>query len=564
MTITYLDTTTINAVAGAEAGANGTREAGVITALAGRFGGSPVTVEIFDASDVLLRTSTHAAWTTFTAGAPCSLTLGSETAYTFATGGTPAKLKFKNASGTAIFSCSAGIGAGDIVFQRDIASGSLNLAIVFTSSTALDTADPASLEVIAGLVNTMSPGTWLKINTNAHVDVWPGVSDAASNSTPYGVFTQWSGSAFDTIRGQLYAWGGGHAGYNGNEIYGFNLNDLEWYRGCLPSEMMTVSGTAEFGPYTINIPVDGAINAPSSAHSYGWNAFLPNLNRMLAVGGGIYNSAGGFYEDQGSGTLRPTGPYLMNPALLNADKVGGTDGSGYDGARLGAQIWNNRRAYFNGKTPIPTTSMQQGYTLVRTESFGGTDYDVAYILAPLGGAGALRLYRYRILNIADPSQDEWFACGTPADSTDTYHPWAVIHAPSNKVVCGRVYDALNRLVTWQLPTPGTATPSSPNNVWLTVTDSSAGGAWDQDAEQMGAGYRASDDAIFNVDLNGMVYKIVLDSGATSGTVTSDGTTGTKPVAPGNGWWSHCRYLDAAECLLTIDGVGDVWIYRPAT
>src|SRR3546814_4381105 len=51
----------------------------------------------------------------------------------------------------------------------------------------------------------------------------------------------WSSMAWDSARGDLIFWGGGHANYPGNEIYLWHSSTLEWERASLPSEVVKVA-----------------------------------------------------------------------------------------------------------------------------------------------------------------------------------------------------------------------------------------------------------------------------------------------------------------------------------
>ena len=90
-----------------------------------------------------------------------------------------------------------------------------------------------------------------------------------------GVTNCWAGGAFDTQRDRLYVGpGGGHAGYNGNEIYAFDLNDLKWHRLNDPDPV--IPGTE----YT------EADVAPFAMHTYDGVEYLPPpVDRYVVIGG---------------------------------------------------------------------------------------------------------------------------------------------------------------------------------------------------------------------------------------------------------------------------------------
>ncbi len=91
----------------------------------------------------------------------------------------------------------------------------------------------------------------------------------------------WSGGTFDSTRNRLIVWGGGHKDYAGNEVYGFDMNSLTWYRLTNPS----IPNINNSGVYA-----DGT---PASRHTYAALAYLPNVDRMFNAGGAVYQSGYG-------------------------------------------------------------------------------------------------------------------------------------------------------------------------------------------------------------------------------------------------------------------------------
>jgi hypothetical protein len=89
------------------------------------------------------------------------------------------------------------------------------------------------------------------------------------------VINSWCGGAFDTKRDRLYVWGGGHGNYAGNEVYGFDMNELRWYRLTDPSP----------------VPSSGVLNAdgtPMTRHTYDYLAYLPSEDVMVVSGGAAF------------------------------------------------------------------------------------------------------------------------------------------------------------------------------------------------------------------------------------------------------------------------------------
>ncbi|MFP2929410.1 Ig-like domain-containing protein [Pyxidicoccus sp. 3LG] len=89
-----------------------------------------------------------------------------------------------------------------------------------------------------------------------------------------GIMNDWSSGALDTQRDRLYISGGGHNGYYGNEIYGFDLRTGAWLRLTDPDP---VSPGAECP--------DRALGVNCAIHTYDGLEYLPPpFDRFLAIG----------------------------------------------------------------------------------------------------------------------------------------------------------------------------------------------------------------------------------------------------------------------------------------
>lgn len=122
----------------------------------------------------------------------------------------------------------------------------------------------------------LQPGEWYEA-PNSRLDAVA----ASEKQFPWlrggigGITVCWAGGAFDTQRDRLYLGpGGGHAGYNGNEIYAFDLHDMKWHRLNDPDPV--IPGTE----YTdLN-------KAPFAMHTYDGVEYLaPPTDRYFVVGG---------------------------------------------------------------------------------------------------------------------------------------------------------------------------------------------------------------------------------------------------------------------------------------
>jgi hypothetical protein len=139
-------------------------------------------------------------------------------------------------------------------------------------------AEPAEQSKLAAAdpIAALQPGQWYEV-PDSHLEAvaapqakFPWLSGGIG-----GITSCWAGGAFDAQRDRLYLGpGGGHAGYNGNEIYAFDLNDLKWHRLNDPDPVLP--GTE----YTdLNV-------APFAMHTYDGVEYLPPpVDRYVVVGG---------------------------------------------------------------------------------------------------------------------------------------------------------------------------------------------------------------------------------------------------------------------------------------
>jgi hypothetical protein len=131
----------------------------------------------------------------------------------------------------------------------------------------------------AGPIDDLQPGHWYEVPNSHLSDVGP------PGWAPYdGVIRSWSGGAFDTNRGRLIVWGGGHRAYGGNEIYVFDVNTLQWTRLNDPSPNPLDNVTYQ---------PDGN---PSTRHTYQYIEHIPSVDRFYTFGGA------GHYGDGNYGT----------------------------------------------------------------------------------------------------------------------------------------------------------------------------------------------------------------------------------------------------------------------
>lgn len=269
----------------------------------------------------------------------------------------------------------------------------LLLAVFF--SVGLLPLSEAALPSFLSRIEALQENQWGLLSTNSFQDAWPEPQKYtfAGNGGnpgvgPYSVINAWSSFAWDSKRDQIIIYGGGHANYAGNEIYLWDGDTGSWGRGSLPSEVKSIA------PATY-VAVDGSDNAPTSAHTYDNNVYLPIADRFVVFGGAAYNTGGGYLLDE-SGDR--TGPYFWDPSKADPDKVGGTTGSQVDPSVEGGAMWENRHS------PLPywhSRGHTEGVTAYAEE--GGKD--VVYVDT------THQLWKYKINDVTDSTQDEWELVG---------------------------------------------------------------------------------------------------------------------------------------------------------
>jgi len=91
------------------------------------------------------------------------------------------------------------------------------------------------------------------------------------------VLADWNSGIADTKRNRLAFWGGGHAGYAGNEVYALDLNRLALVRLTEPSLPPVKCVAALANP-----------TGPNSRHTYNGLAYIEDADQMFVFGGAAY------------------------------------------------------------------------------------------------------------------------------------------------------------------------------------------------------------------------------------------------------------------------------------
>lgn len=419
----------------------------------------------------------------------------------------------------------------------------------------------ANLGALPAIVQGMAEGTWAKVNLNAFSEAWVPADlrplFGRSNPTPAKIITAWSSFTWDSNRGNLMLYGGGHANYRGNEVYLWRAATQRWERASLPSEMRQDA----LGNWNA---IDSADAAPASAHTYDNTLFFPVIDRMVVMGGAADSNGGEYLRlNSATGTSRRTGFYLFDPAKAHPDRVGGSTGSHVQRVApwpeiVGGNMWTNRETYLNvaGADTLVKNGWVNGCSAYATVN----GKDVAY----MRNAGAV--YRLTISNRDDPRTDVWERVGVKWNGSGT------------KASCS--YDPVQQLlvrtatqtvpfVYWSMATAGPnnrdvrVVPADPTGTFMpalaggNITISNCGLEHDPQRRDYklwcggGTVWRLSPPATASAT-GWVIEPAVPASGAVPDATVTNGVLGK---------WKYIPNLDVFMALQ--DSVqGNVWIYKP--
>lgn len=409
----------------------------------------------------------------------------------------------------------------------------------------------ADISRLQGLLAAIPEGGWVQANTTTYSSAWV-AGAAAVPPTPGGpgsVVAAWSSFAWDSTRGDLLLWGGGHANYAGNEMYVWDGGTGAWARGSLSSRVDA----------SYNV-VDNA--APQSAHTFDNNNYLPINDMFLTFGGGAYQSGSNFSSAKGR-----EGPWLWDPAKADPNKVGGTSGSGYDPTSLGGNMWTNRQGQWSG-TEVP--GYINGTTAYRTEN----GKDVVYLTADSNASGFPSLYRYTLGDVRNGGADKWEMVGVMVNSVG-YTGAATIDTANNLYVRSSIGGAYGDLAVWDLDYSNPANPGNNRDVSVNL--------------QYADGTPFEINASYGVEYDSASGKILLWSGAAKGKVWSvspemdsagkvlnkwtvtalSSTTAQQPSGNfGTGVLGKWKYVSELGAFVALNeysfstGDAEVWLYKP--
>ena len=437
-----------------------------------------------------------------------------------------------NADGTLRYTPDSGF-AGNDSFTYSASDGSS----ARTASVSLQVVTtPPTGDNFRQILTSAPEDNWIRLNINHFQDVWTPFLHRANggNQKPDAVIGAWSSMAWDSERGDLIFWGGGHANYPGNEVYRWRSSTLEWERASLPSEVVKIAGSH----YEV---IDGYLNAPISSHTYDNSEYLPIVDRFMVLGGAAFNTGGGFVRTDG---VTPTGPYFWDPAKADGNKVGGTTGSHVNPQLfpevVGGEMWENR-------DNLPATNLVNS-----TSAYAEEDgKDVIYF-------GRRDLWKYTVHDIDDPSKDTYEQVGR------TWEPFggdgAGAYSPDLNAF---VRTAQFKFVMWDLDNAG------PGNRNMSFVPDDPTDTFDFSLlADYGMDYDPVRDVFVLWGGDGMVWELAPpDDVSTTGWVLTPLDSGAVDQFPDTrtvGVLGKWKYVAEQDIYIGVNDSrnGDVWVYKP--
>lgn len=429
----------------------------------------------------------------------------------------------------------------------------LAAAVAGCLGTAVQAADYTYLQ---NLLNATPAGGWVKASTNKFIDAAPTGADQAppSPSGPLAVTYAWSGMAWDGSRGNIILYGGGHANYVGNEVYLWQGSNGTWTRGSLPSQVDLSTGYVNGG------------GAPQSSHTYQTNIYAPINDRFVMFGGAAWNSGGAPVDANGR-----TGVWWWNPALADANKVGGATGTGWNPSSQGSNSWQARP--YDPWVGMPAGSGRSyiyGTSAYRAEN----GKDVIYLTLDQNSSGLPALFRYELGSPGTP--DSWSMVGVDFGSAYIQSGAAAIDSANGLFVRTALTGGsfVNDLAVWDLSKSNAANPTANKEFGVRLV-TETGQDWATNAST-------------SVAYNAQTGELVFWDGTAGGTVwttkaeyLADGkldsvwtihkaSSSTAAQPKGNftdgvlGKWEYAPELGAFIAMDAADASGDaaIWLYKP--
>ncbi len=402
----------------------------------------------------------------------------------------------------------------------------------------------------------MPENSWRKVNQNTFASVLQPASlrpTCTSISGPNAIINAWGGFAYDTNRGDVITFGGGHGDYCGNDVYRFRLSTSRWERAGISSQMTVYQKSAQI---QTAYPKDGFANAPATAHMYDGLMFLTVSDRL-----GYFDYGASEFSGTGAptytGLVAPrTGPWFFDPAKSDPNKVVGSSGSAVDPSIAGGRMWENREY----ATRHPSSYLPSGYygPTISTDAVCEAGKDVIYVRTSGPSTVSSGLVKYVVSNISNPDLDQLTHVGANGNHISE----ADMAVDTNRLAAVVVGDSTRQFVYWDLARSGASNPMQAVNSVQDLTGgfnlrSNAGMDFDPARDRFLLWNGESD--VWELRLpatlspSGWTVRRIASSGGASGALAASG--GAK------GKWKYAPGIDVFLGMREAPG-GDVWIYKP--
>ncbi|MEO6929208.1 MAG: Ig-like domain-containing protein, partial [Casimicrobiaceae bacterium] len=416
-------------------------------------------------------------------------------------------------------------------------------------------AQPA-LSNLTQILSATPESSWVKVNLNPYSAAWVSpdlqVLPYVGDSKPGSILAAWSSFAWDSNRGDLILWGGGHANYGGNEVYRWRGPTQLWERASVPSEVELLTGVTYEA-------IDGALNAPVAAHTYDNQVFLKQLDRFLTFGGASFDTGAAQPILLNDGTIRPTGPFVWDPSRGDPNKVGGTTGSHVQRVAphpeiVGGHMWQDLDIY-DGRFPV--SSLPSTFVMGVSDVTVDNGVETVYITGRIGGGTDQDLFRLRIPDLNDRSLDTWDRVGIWWSGSSSQGAGAF--DPTRKIFL-RTGDGGLYFSYWNLNSAG---PTNRDVPVTSIIDPTG---------------QFSMNVNFGMDFDPVQSNFVLwNGGATIWRATPPAGLGSSgwiisrepapvgavpPSAVGTGVLGKFKYIMNLNAFMALDVNGDVWLYKP--
>ncbi len=437
-----------------------------------------------------------------------------------------------------------------------------------------------TLTSLLDLIAAAPENSWVLCNSNNFDDVWSPVglrprypsSTATDPSSPSAIINAWCSFAWDDVNCRMILFGGGHANTNLNEVYAWDGGSRQWSLAFHGSDFNSVYD-----------PVDGTLNAPVSAHTFGGNQWLPTIQRFISFGGADQPGGSAWDVNDANGSaLRLAGGYTLNMKNAGKGYVGGTTGSNpkfgaHAGVSLpGARAWKVRDYYLDhpdGTNVAFMLNHSSHATAYRKE--GGRD--VLYV--PTGAAGASpNLMRIEFVDPDDHTKDlisrvgyTWTA-GTywqGGDLDSTANVFMQLNGRNNNLMEGWNLNATgNGLRIIQVPESAATGPAAATVVGLVHLSGEQAMCFDERRNYFALWGRGG--SVYSIKTPANLANILTDWYCdTVATPTSprpmtmsELTALAEEDSGAMGKWKRSAYLDVYIALQGRN-LGNVWMFKPA-